>query len=96
MLTVEERMEIAVLQKHGESIHGIARAMGVSWNTLRRYLRAATARCVSVGHRRWVAAAPNPLPRSVIAGNRPQITFLGPATSRIEYRAGRFIGEEFR
>lgn len=39
MLTVEERMEIAVLQKHGESIHGIARAMGVSRNTVRRYLR---------------------------------------------------------
>ena len=39
MLTVEERMEIAVLSKHGESIHGIARAMGVSRNTVRRYLR---------------------------------------------------------
>ena len=39
MLTVEERMEITVLSKHGESIHGIARAMGVSRNTVRRYLR---------------------------------------------------------
>ena len=39
MLTVEERMEIAVLSKHGESIHGIARAIGVSRNTVRRYLR---------------------------------------------------------
>lgn len=39
MLTVEERMEISVLSKHGESIHGIAKAMGVSRNTVRRYLR---------------------------------------------------------
>lgn len=39
MLTVEERMEIAVLKKHGESIHGIAKAMGISRNTVRRYLR---------------------------------------------------------
>ena len=39
MLTVEERMEITVLSKHGESIHGIARATGLSRNTVRRYLR---------------------------------------------------------
>lgn len=39
MLTVEERMEITVLKKHGESIHGIARSLGVSRNTVRRYLR---------------------------------------------------------
>lgn len=32
-------MEIAVLKKHGESIHGIARSLGVSRNTVRRYLR---------------------------------------------------------
>ena len=48
MLTVEERMEIAVLKKHGESIHGISKALGVSRNTVRRYLRegeAASVRC---------------------------------------------------
>lgn len=39
MLTVEERMEIAVLKKHGASIHGIAKSLGVSRNTVRRYLR---------------------------------------------------------
>jgi transposase len=39
MLTVEEQMEIAVLSKHGESIHGIARSLGISRNTVRRYLR---------------------------------------------------------
>jgi len=39
MLTMEEQMEIAVLNKHGQSIHGIARALGVSRNTVRRYLR---------------------------------------------------------
>ena len=39
MLKAEERMEIAVLKKHGESIRAIARAMGVSRNTVRRYLR---------------------------------------------------------
>ncbi|RPG46510.1 MAG: IS21 family transposase [Hyphomicrobiaceae bacterium TMED74] len=32
-------MEITVLSKHGESIHGIARATGLSRNTVRRYLR---------------------------------------------------------
>ncbi len=39
MLTVEVRMEIAVLKKHGASIHGIAKSLGVSRNTVRRYLR---------------------------------------------------------
>ena len=39
MLTVEERMEITVLKKHGESIHGISKALGISRNTVRRYLR---------------------------------------------------------
>jgi transposase len=39
MLKAEERMEIAVLKKHGESIRAIARAMGVSRNTVRRHLR---------------------------------------------------------
>ena len=39
MLTVEERTEITVLQKYGQSIHGIARSLGVSRNTVRRYLR---------------------------------------------------------
>ncbi len=39
MLTVEEQVEITVLEKHGESIHGIARSLGVSRNTVRRYLR---------------------------------------------------------
>ena len=39
MLTVEERMEIAVLRKHGASIHGIAKSLGVSRNTVRRHLR---------------------------------------------------------
>jgi transposase len=39
MLKVEERMEIAVLKKHGESIRAIARAMGMSRNTVRRHLR---------------------------------------------------------
>jgi transposase len=39
MLTVEEQMEITVLKKHGQSIHGIAKSLGVSRNTVRRYLR---------------------------------------------------------
>ena len=39
MLTTEERMEIAVLKRHGTSIRAIARATGPSRNTVRRYLR---------------------------------------------------------
>ena len=39
MLKAEEQMEIAVLKKHGESIRAIARAMGVSRNTVRRLQR---------------------------------------------------------
>src|SRR5205085_10725581 len=39
MLKAEGRMEIAVLKKHGQSIRAIARAMGVSRNTVRRHLR---------------------------------------------------------
>jgi transposase len=39
MLDAEERMEISVLSRHGRSIRSIARAMGRSRNTVRRYLR---------------------------------------------------------
>ena len=39
MLTTEEQMEIAVLKRHGTSIRAIARATGLSRNTVRRYLR---------------------------------------------------------
>src|SRR6185437_16046613 len=39
MLKAEEQMEIAVVEKHGDSIRAIARPMGVSRNTVRRYLR---------------------------------------------------------
>ena len=39
MLGAEARMEIAVLKRHGTSIRAIARATGLSRNTVRRYLR---------------------------------------------------------
>jgi transposase len=39
MLTAEDRMEISVLSRHGDSIRAIARATGWSRNTVRRYLR---------------------------------------------------------
>lgn len=39
MLDAEERMEISVLSRHGQSIRSIARATGHSRNTVRRYLR---------------------------------------------------------
>lgn len=81
MLTVEERMEITVLQKHGESIHGIARAMGVSRNTVRRYLREGEAASVRKAgpkrpekldpykdyiSERMKAAAPDVIPAAVL------------------------------
>jgi transposase len=39
MLKAEDRMEISVLARHGSSIRAIARATGLSRNTVRRYLR---------------------------------------------------------
>ena len=39
MLKAEERMELAVLRKHGTSIRELARMTGRSRNTVRRYLR---------------------------------------------------------
>jgi transposase len=39
MLVVEEAVEIRVPSQQGKSIRGIARTLGVSRNTVRRYLR---------------------------------------------------------
>src|SRR3954464_6189247 len=39
MLKSEEQMELKVLNKHGDSIRGLARSTGRSRNTVRRYLR---------------------------------------------------------
>ena len=39
MLNAEERMEISVLARHGQSIRSIAEATGRSRNTVRRHLR---------------------------------------------------------
>jgi len=39
MLKAEERMELVILRKHGESIRGLSRSTGRSRNTVRRYLR---------------------------------------------------------
>jgi transposase len=39
MLDAEERIEISVLSRHGQSIRSIARVTGRSRNTVRRYLR---------------------------------------------------------
>lgn len=39
MLTAEDRMEISVLSRHGDSIRAIAQRTGRSRNTVRRYLR---------------------------------------------------------
>ena len=43
MLTQEQAVEIRVLARRGTSIHEIARQMGCSRNTVRRYLRDAQA-----------------------------------------------------
>jgi len=81
MLKAEERMEIAVLKKHGESIRAIARAMGVSRNTVRRHLRGGDGAAVRKPAARRVekldpfkgyivdrlkAAAPDLIPASVL------------------------------
>jgi transposase len=39
MLVVEEAVEIQVLSRQGKSVRAIARTLGVSRNTVRRYLR---------------------------------------------------------
>ena len=40
MLTVDEAMEIRVLMRQGMSIRSIARTLGMSRNTVRKYVRA--------------------------------------------------------
>jgi transposase len=50
MLKAEGGMEIAVLKKHGQSIRAIARAMGVSRNTVR--VICAAARKLAFANRR--------------------------------------------
>lgn len=42
MITQERSMEIRILAKQGKSIREIVRAMGISRNTVRRYLRSKT------------------------------------------------------
>ena len=39
MLAVEEAVDVRVLRRQGKSIREIARMLGVSRNTVRRYLR---------------------------------------------------------
>jgi transposase len=81
MLKAEGRMEISVLKKHGQSIRAIARAMGVSRNTVRRHLRGGEEAGVRKPPPKRVekldpfkgyivdrlkAAAPDPIPASVL------------------------------
>jgi len=81
MLTTLGQMEIAVLKRHGTSIRAIARATGLSRNTVRRYLRGgnetATRKpaprrpqkldpCKDYITERMAAAAPNVIPATVL------------------------------
>lgn len=43
MLTQEEAVEVRVMARQGKGIREIARELGVSRNTVRRYLRGAQA-----------------------------------------------------
>jgi transposase len=82
MIGGEMSMEIRVLAKHGQGIREIAREVGVSRNTVRRYLRAPEAgryssrppRAAKLDpHRDYVvarlaAAAPEMIPVKVLLG----------------------------
>jgi len=46
MLRTEDQMELAILNRHGESIRELARSTGWSRNTVRRYLREGEAACL--------------------------------------------------
>jgi transposase len=88
-------MEIAVLKKHGQSIRAIARAMGVSRNTVRRHLRGGEEAGVRKVPPKRVekldpfkgyivdrlkAAAPDPIPASVLYGEIKGHGYTGGAT----------------
>lgn len=47
-------------------------------------------RCIDLGSPRRIAAAPG----AVVASVCPELSCLGPAPPRIEYRCGRFIGKQ--
>ncbi|MFN7387772.1 MAG: helix-turn-helix domain-containing protein, partial [Lysobacteraceae bacterium] len=51
MLSQEESVEIKVLARQGKGVRDIARALGVSRNTVRRFLRGAAASYRSRGRR---------------------------------------------
>jgi len=79
MLSQEESVEIKVLARQGKGVREIARALGVSRNTVRRYLRGATASYRPRGRRackldpfvdyvreRLEAAQPDVIPATVL------------------------------
>jgi len=94
MLKAEEQMELMVLRKHGASIRELARATGLSRNTVRRYVRggecvrrqAAPKRCEKLDPfkdyivERLKAAAPDRIPAAVLFRETKELGYGGGET----------------
>jgi transposase len=101
MLGTEGFVDIQVLHRQGMSIKGIARELGVSRNTVRRYLRADTAPGFKTSQSRpskldpfkdylqdrVAAAQPNWIPATVLFDEIKAIGFLGGITILRDYMA---------
>ena len=102
MVGEEAALEIRVLHRHGKGIREIARATGLSRNTVRRYLRdEAAARYKGRPPRpgkldpfkgyvveRLAAAAPERIPASVLLGELRERGYAGGYTMLKEFVAG--------
>ena len=94
MVGAEAAVEIRVLHRHGKGVREIARALGLSRNTVRRYLRdEAAVRYKPRPHRatkldpfksdiirRLAAAAPHGIPASVLLGELRERGYAGGST----------------
>lgn len=100
MLVAEQAVEIRVLSRQGKSIRAIARTLGVSRNTVRRYLRTQglpryrrEPRATKLdSHKHYIdervkAAAPDWIPAAVLLGELKRLGYSGGLTTLKLYLA---------
>ena len=104
MQTGEEVMEIRILRRHGMSIRGIAAHLGVSRNTVRKYLREKGEPCYGPRgplpskldafktylKQRLASAAPHRIPATVLLKEIKELGYSGGSTILREYLNGLY------